>query len=193
MKGPVLLNFTQKKALVIGAGKVGLRRAETLAGYGCFVTCISLDEFLGEPKNLPIKMIFGSYDNHLLKDVDLVVAATNDTAVNAEILRDCKQQKIWCNAVDDPDHSDFIFPSVVKRGDLTLSVCTDGASPFLATQIKNELAEKYDESYNKRLRYLKILRKKILELALPEKEKRFRLQEMTNWTLDKLQEEVEKI
>ncbi|MEG0377558.1 MAG: bifunctional precorrin-2 dehydrogenase/sirohydrochlorin ferrochelatase [Eubacterium sp.] len=193
MKGPVLINFSGKRALVVGAGKIGARRAQTLAGYGCFVTCIApepLSECLGA---LKVKWLKGNYEHRFLEGMDLVVAATNCYATNGQILLDCRKRRIWCNAVDHPDESDFIFPSVVQRGDLTLSVCTDGASPFLGTQIKKELEEKYDESYIERTALLKKLRQGTLVLEITEKEKRERLREMAQWSLDKLREEVEKV
>ena len=78
------------------------------------------------------------------------MAATDNRELNQQIKRDCAALKIWCNRVDDPEDSDFIFPSVIRRGDLTLSVCTEGASPFLTKRIVDELADRYDDSYTEK-------------------------------------------
>lgn len=194
MKGPILLNFTGKKALVIGGGKVGMRRAETLAGYGCSVTCV--DKNMEVPEN-PVENIryVKAYCRieTALDGMDIVVAATDQRDLNARILENCKIRGIWCNVSDDPEHSDFIFPSVVKRGDLTIAVCTDGASPTLTTQIKKELEEKYDESYAERLSLLKQLRQHVLKTVTEPAEKKERLRQMTALTIEELQREVEKI
>lgn len=128
-----------------------------------------------------------------LDGMDLVVAATDQRELNDQILENCKIRGIWCNVTDDPEHSDFIFPSVVRRGDLTISVCTDGASPTLTTQIKKELEEKYDESYAERLRLLKQLRRHLLKTDASSEEKKRQLRELTALTIEELQREVEKI
>lgn len=194
MKGPILLNFDGKQALVIGGGTVGLRRAKTLAGYGCFVTCVDENMEIPEPPVAGVRYIkaYCQVDT-ALDGMDIVVAATDRRELNARILEHCKMRGIWCNVVDDPDHSDFIFPSVVRRGDLTLSICTDGASPFLSTQIKKELDKKYDESYTERVALLKKLRRYVLDKGLEPDEKRAQLKRYAELTLKELRKEVEKI
>ncbi|WP_195268246.1 bifunctional precorrin-2 dehydrogenase/sirohydrochlorin ferrochelatase [Eubacterium sp. 1001713B170207_170306_E7] len=194
MRGPVLLNFTGKKALVIGSGKVGMRRAETLAGYGCFVTCVDKNMEIPEhpAENIRYVKAYCRIET-ALDGMDLVVAATDQRDLNAQILENCKLRGIWCNVADDPERSDFIFPSVVRRGDLTIAVCTDGASPTLTTQIKKELEEKYDESYAERLRLLKQLRRHILKTAPSAAAKKRQLKELAELTIEELQREVEKI
>ena len=194
MKRPVLLNFTGKKARVIGGGKVGMRRAETLAGYGCFVTCVDKNMKVPEKPAENIRYVKAYCRIETALDgMDLVVAATDQRELNDQILENCKIRGIWCNVTDDPEHSDFIFPSVVRRGDLTISVCTDGASPTLTTQIKKELEEKYDESYAERLRLLKQLRRHLLKTESSSEEKKRQLRELTALTIEELQRVVEKI
>lgn len=194
MKAPILLNFEGKQALVIGGGKVGLRRAETLARYGCSVTCVDNNMEVPEPPVPGVRYVkaFCQVDT-ALDGMDIVVAATDRREVNERILENCKLRGIWCNVADDPERSDFIFPSVVRRGDLTLSVCTDGASPFLTTQIKKELAQRYDESYTERVALLKKLRRHVLAKGLPPDEKRVQLKLYTELTIEELRKEVEKI
>lgn len=194
MKGPILLNFSGKQALVIGGGKVGLRRAETLAGYGCFVTCVDKNAEILKKSIAGIRTVRADdLDDTLFEGMDLVVAATDNREFNARILKSCQERGIWCNIADDPEHSDFIFPSVVRRGDLTISICTDGASPTLTTQIKKELEERYDESYTERLALLKELRQHVLEQPLTAEEKRSRLRLLTELTIEELHRELEKI
>jgi precorrin-2 dehydrogenase / sirohydrochlorin ferrochelatase len=69
----------------------------------------------------------------------LVVAATNDSAVNRAVYQEAIENNILCNAVDDPPFCDFYFPSVVRRGDLQIAISTAGASPALAQRLRKEI------------------------------------------------------
>ncbi|OXS26981.1 MAG: hypothetical protein BI182_12695 [Acetobacterium sp. MES1] len=164
MMTPLLFNLKNKKALVVGGGKVAARRIVILLENGMQVIAVSPDfsEGIIKTENNQLTLIYASYHKDQLADIDLAVAATDNRALNGQIKKDCQAQKIWCNRVDDPDDSDFIFPSVIRRGDLTLSVCTEGASPFLTKQIVAELAEHYDDSYTEKTALLRLLRQAVL-------------------------------
>ncbi|UYO63355.1 bifunctional precorrin-2 dehydrogenase/sirohydrochlorin ferrochelatase [Acetobacterium wieringae] len=164
MMTPLLFNLKNKKVLVVGGGKVAARRIVTLLENGMQVIAVSPDfsEGIIKTENNQLTLIYASYHKDQLADIDLAVAATDNRALNGQIKKDCQAQKIWCNRVDDPDDSDFIFPSVIRRGDLTLSVCTEGASPFLTKQIVAELAEHYDDSYTEKTALLRLLRQAVL-------------------------------
>ena len=190
MKGALYLEFSGKKALVVGSGKVGLRRAETLAGYGCSVRCLSPENISDSHEG--VSFYQGIYEAEYLDEMDLAVAATNDRTVNQKILSDCRRRNILCNVADDPDHSDFIFPAVLSRGDLDIAVTTKGASPMLTKQILRELSELYGEEFAERTRLLKILRQKILENGEDPEIKRKRLRAFKNMTIEELKIEVEK-
>lgn len=187
---PLLFTTEGRKALVVGGGRVGCRRARTLAEAGCALTLVTAD--------LPVEAVAGvtlclaSYGQEHLEGMALVVAATDDARVNAKIVADCKARGILVNCVDNPGASDFIFPSVVRRGDLTLSVCTEGASPTLTKAIVSELKVRYDESYARRLTYLKKLRQRTLASSLDKDEKQARLKAQAAMSVEELQKEWEK-
>ncbi|WP_296559200.1 bifunctional precorrin-2 dehydrogenase/sirohydrochlorin ferrochelatase [uncultured Acetobacterium sp.] len=164
MMTPLLFNLKNKKVLVVGGGKVAARRIITLLENGAQVVAVSPDfsEGLIKTENNRLTLIDSGYHIDQLTDIDLAVAATDNRELNQQIRMDCLSQKIWCNRVDDPDDSDFIFPSVIRRGDLTLSVCTEGASPFLTKRIADELADRYDESYTEKTALLRLLRQAVL-------------------------------
>jgi precorrin-2 dehydrogenase/sirohydrochlorin ferrochelatase len=69
----------------------------------------------------------------------LVVAATNDPAVNRAVFAEAEAAGILINAVDDPPFCDFYFPSVVRRGDLQIAISTAGASPALAQRLRKQI------------------------------------------------------
>ncbi|MEO1815896.1 MAG: bifunctional precorrin-2 dehydrogenase/sirohydrochlorin ferrochelatase [Acetobacterium sp.] len=178
---PLLFNLNNKKALVVGGGKVAARRIVTLLENGMQVIAVSLDfsEAIERTENNQLTLISAGYHKEQLVDIDLAVAATDNRALNRQIKRDCQSQKIWCNRVDDPEDSDFIFPSVIRRGDLTLSVCTEGASPFLTKHIVDELADRYDDSYTEKTALLRLLRQAILAGAGSPQEKTAKLKELS--------------
>lgn len=164
MMTPLLCNLKNKKALVVGGGTVAARRIITLLENGTQVMAVSpkFSEGLIKMEHKQLTLIHSGYQPEYLTDVDLAVAATDNRELNQQIKKDCAALKIWCNRVDDPEDSDFIFPSVIRRGDLTLSVCTEGASPFLTKSIVADLADRYDESYTEKTALLRLLRQKII-------------------------------
>ncbi|PKM48665.1 MAG: hypothetical protein CVV01_02350 [Firmicutes bacterium HGW-Firmicutes-6] len=181
MMTPLLFNLNHKKVLVVGGGKVAARRIVTLLENGMQVIAVSPDfsEAIIKTENHQLTLINACYHKEQLVDIDLAVAATDNRELNQQIKRDCQSQKIWCNRVDDPEDSDFIFPSVIRRGDLTLSVCTEGASPFLTKRIVDELADRYDDSYTEKTALLRLLRQAVLAGDGSPNEKTAKLKELS--------------
>lgn len=180
MMTPLLFNLKNKKVLVVGGGKVAARRIVTLLENGAQVSAVSPDftETIIKTENCQLTLIHAEYHKEQLTDIDLAVAATDNRELNKQIRTDCASLKIWCNRVDDPEDSDFIFPSVIRRGDLTLSVCTEGASPFLTKSIVDELTDRYDESYTEKTALLRLLRQEILAENGAQNEKTEKLKEL---------------
>ena len=181
MMTPLLFNLKSKKVLVVGGGTVAARRIVTLLENGMQVIAVSPDfsEAIERIENRQLTLINACYHKEQLVDIDLAVAATDNRELNQQIKRDCAALKIWCNRVDDPEDSDFIFPSVIRRGDLTLSVCTEGASPFLTKRIVDELADRYDDSYTEKTALLRLLRQAILAGDGSPQEKTAKLKELS--------------
>ena len=125
MKTPLLFEMNGRRALVVGLGRVGRRRARTLADAGCTVTAL-IKAPPADWNSTGVKVVQKAFEAADLASVDLVVAATDDAETNAAVLAACRLRGIPVNVADDPDASDFFFPAVIRRGDLTLSVCTEG-------------------------------------------------------------------
>lgn len=181
MMTPLLFNLKNKKVLIVGGGKVAARRIVTLLENGMQVIAVSPDfsETIIKNENCQLTLIHAGYHKEQLIDIDLAVAATDNRELNQQIKIDCASLKIWCNRVDDPEDSDFIFPSVIRRGDLTLSVCTEGASPFLTKSIVDDLAHRYDESYTEKTALLRLLRQTVLAGDGAPNEKTEKLKELS--------------
>lgn len=146
---PVHLNVKGKTCLVVGGGKVGIRKARSLLKSGARVNMLSpriSADHAGELAD-KITWISAPYTPHHLKGVCLVFAATDQRALNRQIAQDAKKAGIFCNIADDPPASDFIVPAIVHRGDLILTVSTSGTSPAFAKKLRRDLEAQFGEGY----------------------------------------------
>lgn len=160
----MFINLQGRRALVVGAGPVGRRKVRTLADCGAKVIWVAphMPEPLGaELAN--VTEIVRPFRDADLQNVFLVIAATDDAALNLHIFRQAQQQGILCNVVDQPEKSHFIVPAAVSQGDLTLAISTAGASPALAKRLRRELAERYGPGYAQLLELMKAIRKRLLD------------------------------
>lgn len=168
---PVFLNLKGKKCVVVGGGKVAERKALSLLRSGAEVIVIS-PECTGRLKkeNLKgrIKYISRVYKKGDLKNAFLVIAATDSGETNKRISEDAPY---LVNVVDMPLLCNFIVPSVVRRGPLTIAVSTSGISPSLARTIRKELEGLYGREFEKHLNYIKKMRVKALSGIKNNKER----------------------
>ncbi|MGO9940972.1 MAG: uroporphyrinogen-III C-methyltransferase, partial [Terracidiphilus sp.] len=101
----------------------------------------------------------------------LVIAATNEPAVNAAVYQACVERGVLCNSVDDIPNCDFFFGSVVSRGDLQIAISTAGESPAVAQRLRREIDEQLPADLGPWLAELGALRREILA-TLPRSEER---------------------
>lgn len=147
---PLYLEMTDRRCLVIGGGAVAERKIATLLEAGAEVTVISPDvtEAISRwSKNDSIQFHARRYQRGDINGHQLVFVATDDGSVNAQVHQDGKNQGVWVNAADDPEHCDFILPSVLRRGDLTVAVSSGGSSPALARAIREDLELHFTADY----------------------------------------------
>jgi uroporphyrin-III C-methyltransferase/precorrin-2 dehydrogenase/sirohydrochlorin ferrochelatase len=139
---PIFFGLEQKTVLIIGGGKIALAKLETVFEYMDRVTVIS-DEFdrelLDFSKKNNIAIIKDRYHKKYLFNFDIIIATTNDFALNQQIYKDGKDLKRMVNVVDNAAISDFIFGSIVKRDDLTVAIGSGGLSPVLTRIIKQRI------------------------------------------------------
>jgi len=136
---PVFLDLTGVEVLVVGGGPVGLRKAAGLVESGAQVTVVS-PTFVSEFDAIAASLQRRPYEVGEAADYQLVMTATNDPTVNAQVAADAAAAKVWVNSADDPDNCSFILPAVTRRGLITVAVSTGGASPSLAGRIRTEIA-----------------------------------------------------
>jgi precorrin-2 dehydrogenase/sirohydrochlorin ferrochelatase len=102
-----------------------------------------------------------SYVKGDIKEYAVVIVAVDDIPLQAEIFKESKEYNCLCNSVDSVDYCDFIFPSYIKKDDLTIAVSTSGASPAMAKHLKLYLRELIPDSISDFLKEMKELRRTI--------------------------------
>ena len=145
-----LIDLANRKSIVIGGGTVALRKVEGLLAGGADVTVISpalVRGLAGLNAAGKIAVIAREYQEADLDAAWLVIAATDDPAVNHAVASGAMRRGSLVNVVDDPEHSNFIVPAVVRRGELVLAICTGGASPALARRLRERLEELVGPEY----------------------------------------------
>ena len=139
---PIFLKLSARPCIVIGAGNLAESKIESLRAANAHVTVIApnaRERILAMAEAGEIHYHPREYTPGDLTGNFLVVAATDNPAVNRAVFAEAEQNNILCNAVDDPPFCDFYFPSVVRRGDLQIAISTAGASPALAQRLRKEL------------------------------------------------------
>ena len=147
---PIFLEMTGRRALVVGGGAVAEHKIASLLEAGAQVTLISpeVTETIARwSKEKSISLIARRYQPGDLAGYELVFVATDDKEVNARAYNEGGVRGVWVNAADDPAHCDFILPSILRRGDLTVAVSSGGGSPALARTIREELEIHLSQEY----------------------------------------------
>lgn len=160
---PVFLNLEGKKVVVVGGGSVATRKVNILLKSGANITVISpsITKSLKTLKQKgAIKHTNRTYKKNDLKAAFLVIAATSSLEENIKIAMDAKS---LINVVDMPSHGNFIVPSIINRGPLTIAVSTSGISPAMAKAIRRELEKLYCTEFSRYLIFLKKIRTKALK------------------------------
>jgi len=144
---PMMVNLEGCCALVVGGGKVALRKAQALAEAGARVRCVSPEFVAGLAADERVECIRGRYERAHLEGVRVVVAATDDEPTNARVASDARAAGAWVNVVDRPGLCDFIVPAQVRRGSLTIAIATDGSAPALARRVRERLEAEFGPEY----------------------------------------------
>ncbi len=184
---PINLELDDMRITIIGGGNVSYRKCKNFLDFGKSVRVVS-PEFIDQFKNIKndIELIYDTYKQEYIKDSFIVIAATNNKELNKNIGIYCKSVGKLVNVVDNITLSNYTVPSYLKRGDLLLSVSTNGKSPSLSSKIKKELEEKYDDSYEEYLNILGEIRKKVIKKYKDISQRKSILNNLVNLSLDEI-------
>lgn len=152
---PIMLDVRQRPALVIGGNHIAAEKATALAACGAVVTVINPDfceALLALARSQQVTLRYKSYVAGDLAGAFVVVAASNDAQQIEAIWAEARERGQLVNIVDVPARCSFIVPSILRRGQLTIAVSTEGASPGLAKRIRQRLEPLFPAAYGAYLR-----------------------------------------
>ncbi|ACB84706.1 precorrin-2 dehydrogenase/sirohydrochlorin ferrochelatase family protein [Natranaerobius thermophilus] len=163
---PIMLNLSEIEAncVVVGGGKVASRKISSLVKATSQVVIISPEinpkiEKLLESHNL--KWIKRPYQYGDLQGAVLAFACTFDPEINSEIAKEGKEKGVPVNVVTSAEESTFYVPATISRGDLNISISTQGASPALAAKLRRNFEQEFGQEWEKYVEFLKIARIKV--------------------------------
>ena len=169
----ISLDLEDMPCLVVGGGVIALRKIESLIASGAKVKVVS-PEVASEIEALEeVEILRRRFRVEDLHGRFLVISATNKREVNEQVAKAARKQGMLVNVVDVPDLCNFYVNSQVRRGDLTISISTGGASPALSKKIRKEIERVYGEEYGDLLLLMREYRPMIIrEVADPERRSR---------------------
>ena len=186
---PVNLNLDNMEIIIVGGGKVALRKCMNFLDFGKSVTVLApeFDSRFLELGN-KVDLINDIFKEEYIDKFDIVVAATDDKEVNEEIACICRKKSKLINVVDSRDLSDFTVSSYVKRGDLLIGISTGGKIPALSAKIRRDLEEIYDESFAEYVDLLGEVREKIIKKYEDKTERKEVLKVLVKLDIEELKE-----
>ncbi|TKI08837.1 siroheme synthase CysG [Martelella alba] len=139
---PLFADLRQRPVLVVGGGDIAARKIHLLLRAGAEVRVAARD-VLPELARLAsegrISLVGRTFNPDQLAGVFLVIAATNDPALNAEVSAAADKRCLLVNVVDDQPKCSFIFPSIVDRSPITVAISSGGKAPVLARLLREKL------------------------------------------------------
>ena len=146
---PVSIDLNNKNVLVIGAGKIALRKIETLLNYNCNINVITKEvleeKFLELEKNNKIKIFKNQeFEEKFLQDIFLVVVATNNEVLNKNISQLCMNKNILVNNITSKDDMNVRFMSIYEKNDIQIAISANG-NPKKAVEIKNKIKDIFEK------------------------------------------------
>lgn len=155
---PFFIDIKGMKILIVGGGKIALRKIDALLPYEPQITVVApsvCDEIM---RIKGITVYISPFHEDLLSNQGAVVAATNNPLKNRQISALCKERGILINSVDDISGCSFIFPCLIKRGNLSIGISTGGASPSAAKYLKQQINAVIPDHFDEILSYLSSVR-----------------------------------
>ncbi|NDJ56052.1 uroporphyrinogen-III C-methyltransferase [Enterobacteriaceae bacterium 4M9] len=139
---PIFCQLRNRTCLLVGGGDVAERKARLLLEAGARLIVNALDfspQFDAWAQSGTLTLAPGTFDEALLDDCWLVIAATDDDTVNQQVSDAAETRRIFCNVVDAPKQASFIMPSIIDRSPLMVAISSGGTSPVLARLLREKL------------------------------------------------------
>lgn len=158
---PLLLDLKRKNVLLVGGGQVALFKFSKLleaVPASLKVVAKKISPEILQENRAGLMCEERPFEISDLDGMDLVIVAVNDLSMQEDIYNLCQERKILCNCVDDIGHCDFIFPSVIRRGDITIAISSSGKVPGFSVSLKDYINSLLPSELEMKLNDLFILR-----------------------------------
>ncbi len=139
---PIGINLNQKACLVVGGGEVATRKIERLLDAGAIVTVVTeaaSDKLQALNQANKIRLVLRQYQSSDLNNQSFAIAATDNSETNKRIAAEADLNKIWCNNAEANVGNAVIFPTLIRRDPLVISVSSGGSSPVLAKVLSDQI------------------------------------------------------
>lgn len=155
---PVNLDLRGRRVLVVGGGPVAARKAEGLLRAGAVVTVVAPTAVAALSDAPGVRWHRRPYRRGEVASYRLAITATDDPTVNAQVARDGEASNVLVNSADDPVNCAFILPAVVTRGDLQITISTNGRSPAMSRWARRRLEQDFTDVHARTLDLLSQVR-----------------------------------
>lgn len=191
---PFFMEIADKNGVIVGGGKVAARKVEKLLPFGPKLTVIAprMEECLRSQETQPweeggafLMLIERAFRMEDLKGADFVIAATDDEGLNGRISEYCKRERIPVNVVDDKEKCSFYFPALVREGNMTVGISTDGKSPAAAAWMRQEISRFMPHGVGKIIDLMGQIRPLVMELCASESARKEILEKMFQYCMER--------
>nr|WP_308656769.1 bifunctional precorrin-2 dehydrogenase/sirohydrochlorin ferrochelatase [uncultured Agathobacter sp.] len=165
---PMYVDMTERECLIVGGGNVAYRKVMVMLDFGAKVTVVA-EDICDELRKLTIDdtadrimFIKRRFERKDCDGMEMVIAATDDNALNHEIAEYCKAKGIMVNAVDQKADCSFIFPSYIKEKNLVAAFSSGGNSPVLTQYLKGKEKEILTPFLGELNEYMGQIREKVI-------------------------------
>ncbi|MFZ6029916.1 MAG: precorrin-2 dehydrogenase/sirohydrochlorin ferrochelatase family protein [Chloroflexota bacterium] len=167
---PIYLNLHNRPCVVVGGGTIAEGKIKGLLEAGARVTVVAPQVTAGVAglaKRGELDWQERNYRPGDLAQAYLAISATDDRQINTQVWQEAQARSIPVNVVDVPPLCDFIAPAIVRHGDLTLAISTNGKAPALAAHLRRVLEKSLGHEYSRFLEHAEALRAEVAQRGLP--------------------------
>jgi uroporphyrin-III C-methyltransferase/precorrin-2 dehydrogenase/sirohydrochlorin ferrochelatase len=144
---PLFADLRGRRVLVVGGGDIAERKVRLLRESGAGVDLVAREIVAAELAAWiaahTVSWLAHEFDESQLEGVTLVIAATDDAALNDRVATAARARHLLCNVVDDAERSGFIVPAIVDRSPLVIAISSGGVAPVLARWVRERMAATY--------------------------------------------------
>lgn len=191
---PFFMEIADKNGVIVGGGRVAARKVEKLLPFGPKLTVIAprMEECLRSQETQPgeeggafLMLIERAFRMEDLKGADFVIAATDDEGLNGRISEYCKRERIPVNVVDDKEKCSFYFPALVREGNMTVGISTDGKSPAAAAWMRQEISRFIPQGLGQIIDLIGQIRPLVMDLCASESVRKEILEQMFRYCMER--------